>query len=118
MEYPVSGIDEADPKGRATYRAALAAVIILSGLFVLGLIALAVGMVRQYQIHLSGHGSGQAAPAGAAASITLAPGAHIVSAATESGKLVLHVRTPDGDAVEIFDLSTGRLTAQIRDGGK
>ncbi len=90
----------------------MAAVIILSILLVLGVIALAVGMMRQYRIHQGA----QSAPAGAAASVVLAPGAHIVSAATESGKLVLHVQTPEGDEVDIFDLATGKRTGQVKDG--
>jgi hypothetical protein len=114
MENAVSDIKQADPKSRATYRAALAAVIILSSLILLGLIALAAGMVRQYRIHLSG----EAAPAETAASITLAPGAHIVSATTDAGKLVLHVRTPAGSEVDIFDLSTGKPIAQVKERAK
>jgi hypothetical protein len=53
---------------------------------------------------------------GAAASIILAPGAHIVSASTDAGKLVLHVQTPQGAEVDVMDLATGRLTAQVKDG--
>lgn len=37
-----------------TYRAALIAVIILSGLFVAGVVALVIGFVRQYQIYQAG----------------------------------------------------------------
>jgi hypothetical protein len=55
-----------------------------------------------------------AVPAGAAAVITLAPGARIVSATTEAGKLVLHVETPSGGEVEIIDLATGKQTGQIK----
>ena len=93
----------------------MAAVIILSALLVLALIALAVGLVRQYRLYQAG----QPALAGAAAAnVTLAPGAHIVSASTDSGKLVLHVQTPKGGEIEIFDLSTGKLMAQVKDGPK
>ena len=51
---------------------------------------------------------------GPAAVVTLAPGARIVSATTEAGKLVLHVDTPSGGEVEIIDLSTGKLTGQVK----
>ena len=54
-----------------------------------------------------------AAP-GAAAVLTLAPRARIVSASTDAGKLVLHVQTATGGEVEIIDLATGRLTAQVK----
>jgi len=92
----------------------MAAVIILSVLLVVALIAVAAGMVRQYRIYQSG----QPAPAGAAANVTLAPGSHIVSASTDSGKLILHVQTPAGGEVEIFDLSTARLVGRVKDGPK
>jgi hypothetical protein len=92
---------------------ALAAVIILSALLVLALIALAAGMMRQYRLYRSGQPA-----ATSAASVTLAPGSRIVSASTESGKLVLHVQTPRGGEVEIFDLSTGKLLTQVKDDPK
>jgi hypothetical protein len=40
----------------------------------------------------------------------LKPGAHIVSAGTATGKLVLHVETPQGPEVEIMDLASGKWT--------
>jgi hypothetical protein len=109
----------ADPRSNGTYRAALAAVIILSVLLAAGLIAVAAGFVRQYRLYQAHH----AAPMGelvegAAARVILAPGAHIVSAGTDSGKLVLHVQTRDGGEVDIMDLATGALTAQVKDGPK
>ena len=89
---------EADPRSSGTYRAALAAVIILSVLLVAGLVAVAAGFVRQYRLYQAHHAAPTAGrhPSGAAASVILAPGAHIVSAATDAGKLVLHVQTPAG----------------------
>jgi hypothetical protein len=108
---------EADPRSSGTYRAALAAVIILSVLLALGLVAVAAGFVRQYRLYQARHPAPMAmAVTGAAASVILAPGAHIVSATTASGKLVLHVQTRNGAEVDIFDLDTGRLTAQVKDG--
>jgi hypothetical protein len=44
----------------------------------------------------------------------LAPGARIVSVSTDAGKLVLHVQTATGAEVEIIDLATGKLTAQVK----
>jgi hypothetical protein len=55
-----------------------------------------------------------AAQGDAAAVVTLAPGARIVSATTQAGKLVLHVDTPSGGEVEIIDLATGKLTGQVK----
>ena len=104
-------------KTQGTYRAALAAVIILSALLVAAIIALAAGFVRQYRLYQQDQ-----APAGVAgetaASLQLAPGAHIVSATTDAGKLVLQVVTPAGSEIDIFDLATGKRTAQVKDGEK
>jgi amino acid transporter len=108
---------EADPRSSGTYRAALAAVIILSVLLVAGLVAVAAGFVRQYRLYQAHHTEPSTAP-GAAASVILAPGAHIVSAATDMGRLVLHVQTREGGEVDVLDLATGQLTAQVKDGPK
>jgi hypothetical protein len=50
--------------------------------------------------------------------VTLAPGAHIVSASADAGKLVLHIQTPKGGEVDVFDLASGKLTSQVKDGEK
>jgi hypothetical protein len=95
-------------------------VIIMSTLFVLALLGTIWGFVRQAHIFMAAKNASQAqsaaaAPAGpAAAVVTLAPGARILSATTDSGKLVLHVATPNGSEVEIIDLATGRLTGQVK----
>jgi hypothetical protein len=104
----------ADPKSGG-YRAAMAAVIILSALLALALIALVAGLARQYRLY---QGDQPVIAAGPAASVSLAPGSHIISASTDSGKLVLHVQTPKGGEVEIFDLASGKLTAQVKDDQK
>jgi hypothetical protein len=86
---------------------------------VLALLGTIWGFVRQAHIFMAAkaHVTALAAPAAAmpaAATITLAPGARIVSATTEAGKLVLHVATPSGGEVEIVDLATGKQTGQIK----
>lgn len=90
----------------------------MSTLFVLALLGTIWGFIRQAHIFMmarAAHGQPvAAAPADAAATITLAPGARIVSASTDAGKLVLHVATPTGGEVEIIDLATGRRTGQIK----
>ena len=83
----------------------------------LAIIALALGFVRQYRLYRQDQGP-TAISSDAAASLQLAPGAHIVSAATDAGKLVLQVTTPQGSEVDIFDLATGKRTAQVKDGTK
>lgn len=96
----------------------MAAVIILSLLVVAAIIAVVFGFVRQARIY----SQGRAAPASvtapissSAAAVQLAPGAHIISASTDAGKLVLHVTTPSGSEVDVFDLATGQLTSQVKD---
>ena len=92
----------------------------MSGLVVLALLGVVWGFIRQSQILLAAR-TKTAAPAmvpstapGAAATVTLAPGARIVSATTDAGKLVLHVQTKEGAEIEIIDLATGRLTGQVK----
>jgi hypothetical protein len=102
--------------GGGTYRAALAAVIILSVLLAAAIIALAVGFMHQYRLYQQDQAPAATTSAVSAAAVQLAPGAHIVSASTDAGKLVLHVQTPAGAQVDVFDLATGRLTSQVKDG--
>ena len=95
-------------------------VIIMSVLVVLALLGVIFGFVRQARIMMAGRKAAPAtaivtaAPTGAAAAIVLAQGSRILSASTDSGKLVLHVSTPTGGEVEIVDLATGKLTGQVK----
>ena len=94
----------------------------MSTVFVLALLGTIWGFLRQAHIFMAAKEQSQSKPApaaanapeGAAAAITLAPGARILSVTTDSGKLVLHVATPAGSEVEIIDLATGRLTGQVK----
>ena len=100
-------------KGRGSaYRAALAAVILLSALLVAGAILLAIGLLRQYRI-FRGVGAGVAAE-GAPALLSLAPGVRIVSVQTAPGRLIVHVATPQGGEVEVMDLTSGKLLFRVR----
>lgn len=96
-----------------TYRAALIAVIILSMLFVVGVVALVIGFMRQYQILQGGKNKVMAAPGGAPAVVELQPGARIVSVQAMQGRLVLHLATPTGGQVEVLDLATGKLLYRV-----
>ena len=95
-------------------------VIIMSGLIVLALLGVVWGFIRQSQVlmaaraHKAAPASAPSAAPGAAAVLTLAPGARIVSVSTDAGKLVLHVQTASGAEVEIIDLATGKLTGQVK----
>ena len=110
--------DQAPPPATSR-RTAWVIVIIMSTFFVLALLATIWGFVRQAHIFMAARAASHTAvsapaPVGAAAVVTLAPGARILSASTDSGKLVLHVATPNGSEVEIIDLASGRLTGQVR----
>jgi flagellar basal body-associated protein FliL len=110
--------DQAPPPATSR-RTAWVIVIIMSTLFVLALLGTIWGFVRQAHIVMAARSATNTAAtppasAGAAAVVTLAPGARILSATTDSGKLVLHVATPGGSEVDIVDLATGRLTGQVK----
>jgi Flp pilus assembly protein TadG len=105
------------PPPATSRRTAWVIVIIMTVLLVLALLGTIWGFVRQSHILMAAKAaSNGSSSAGTAAVITLAPGARIVSATTEAGKLVLHVATPSGGEVEIIDLATGKQTAQIKTG--
>lgn len=97
-------------------------VITMTVLLVLALIAVVWGFVVNGRA-LIAKGAPKPAPvaaapaAGAQVSVTLAPGVKIVSATTEGGRLVLHVRGPAGDEVQVIDMATGALTSQVRTQG-
>ena len=121
MESSVSDMTASDKPPATSRRTAWVIVIIMSALFVLALLGVVWGFVRQSRAFLAARAEKAAAqpvtaaPAGApAAVITLAPGARILSASTDAGKLVLHVSTPSGGEVEIIDLASGRLTTQVK----
>ena len=109
------------PPRATSRRIAWVFVIIMSTLLVLALLGTIWGFIRQAHIFLAAREHPPApapAPAdvqtGAAATILLAPGARILSATTDAGKLVLHVATRQGSEVEIIDLATGKLTGQVK----
>jgi hypothetical protein len=98
-------------------RSAWVIVIIMSALFVLALLGVIWGFVKQSRILMAHRAPAPVtavSPGGAAAAVVLAPGSRIISASTDSGKLVLHVATPTGGEVEVIDLATGRLTGQVK----
>ena len=103
-------------------RAAWVIVIIMSTFFVLALLGTIWGFLRQAHICMAAKEQSRdaaqapavSAPAGAAATVVLAPGARILSVSADAGKLVLHVATPSGSEVEIIDLATGKLTGQVK----
>jgi hypothetical protein len=101
-----------DPKSTAGYRAAKLAVIVLSALIILALIGLVVGVVLK-MTGRSTHVLGSGAPASDAAFV-LPVGARILSSETQPGRLVLHVRSGEGDEIDIVSTDDGHLVARIR----
>jgi hypothetical protein len=82
-----------------------AVVIGLGALIVIALAFVVIGIVSK----LGGHGA--APPAGAFA---LAPGAKIVEMQSQSSRLILRVRTGQGDEVDIIDTDDGHLVARVK----
>ncbi len=91
------------------YRAAKFAVIVLSALIILALIGLVTGAVLKLSgrsTHVLGGGQGGDA-------FALPPGARIVATETQPGRLIVHVRSPAGDEIDIVSTEDGRLVARI-----
>src|SRR5215467_2549210 len=97
-----------DPKVLANYRFARGAVIILSILIVIALIALLLGFTVR-------GGTRQAAPAsgGDLQRVTLPTGSHIVSLDVEQGRLILRTRAFEGEEVDIIDTQDGHVISRI-----
>ncbi len=104
----MSDITREDPKSTTSYRLARAAVILLGVLLAIAFVALVVGLAMR----MTGHGPSTAVPA--PATFTLARGAKIVSVDSQPGRIVLRIRSPAGDEVDIIDTENGRLVGQIK----
>ena len=98
-----------DPQNSPTLKAAKIAVIILSSLIILALIALVVGAVMKLQGKI-----GKSAPAALPSSFTLAPGSRILSMETQPGRVILHIKTATGEEVNILDTQDGHLVGQVK----
>jgi hypothetical protein len=97
-----------DPKVLANYRFARGAVIILSILIVIALIALLFGFTVR--------GGGK--PAGTATSgelqhLTLPTGSHIVSMDVQQNRLIVQTRAFGGEEIDIIDTQDGHLVARV-----
>ena len=82
-------------------------MIVLSALIILALSGLVVGVVMKLSgrsTHL-GEGSSQA--------LVLPQGAHILATDVQPGRLILHVRSPDGDEIDIVNTDDGRLIGRV-----
>jgi hypothetical protein len=98
----------ASPQDTLAYRGAKYAVIILSALIILALIGLVVGVAMKLSGRLPRQptdNSGQ--------TFMLPRGAKVVTTDVLPGRIVLHVRSPQGDEIDIVDTETGRLVSRI-----
>jgi hypothetical protein len=99
---------QANPQGTLAYRAAKYAVIVLTALIILALIGLVVGSVLKLSgrsTKLLGSGSGQ--------TLALPPGARILFSESQPGRLILHVRSPAGDEIDIVNTDDGKLIGRV-----
>ncbi len=96
------------PENQTTaYKAAKLAVIILSTLIILALIALVVGGIRTMRAK-------PAASSGDSATVQLPPGAQILEMQTQPGRLILRIRDGGAEEVRIIDIQNGRLVGQVK----
>lgn len=101
-----------DVKNTLGYRILLAVVIGLGVLIVLGLGALAIGLVTRATA--PGPAPRAAVQTDLPITYNLPPGAQIVAMQTADGRLILQVRSNEGDEADIVDLQSGRLIGQVK----
>lgn len=92
----------------AAYKAAKLAVIILSTLIILALIALVVGGIAQMR------GKTSSGTGASSAAFQLPPDGEIVEMQTQPGRLILRVRSKGAEEIDIIDTQDGRLVSQIK----
>ena len=97
-----------DPQNSPALKAAKIAVIILSSLIILALIALVVGAVMKLA------GGSKKAPTQLPSNFTLAPGSRIISMDSQPGRLILRIRTATGEEIDILDTQNGHLIGQVK----
>ncbi len=86
----------------------LGVVIFLGLLIVLGLGAVVVGMTMKIR-----GGSSPGRAAAQAASLTLPPGASIEAMEVSGNRLILRLRTPAGEEIDIVDTQDGHVVSRI-----
>jgi hypothetical protein len=101
-------IPDVAAKPTLAYRGLLAAVILLGVLIVIALGVLVAGLVTHFRG--AGRGQTEAGPV----EFTLAAGTRLADMELTQDRLVLRVRGPAGDEVDIIDTETGRLVAKVR----
>jgi hypothetical protein len=95
-----------DPRAATLYRGLKAAVIILGVLIVIALAVLVAGLIMRFSGHSIGGGSGR--------SVLLPPGAAITGTAVQNNRLIIRMKTADGEEIDIIDAGDGHLVGRIR----
>jgi hypothetical protein len=88
------------------YKAAKLAVIILSILIILAVIALVLGGITRMGRKTSN--------AGATSSFQLPAGARIIDMQSQPGRLILRVRDTAGEEIDLLDTQDGHLVGQVK----
>jgi hypothetical protein len=107
----VSDTVESNPKATPSYRLALGVAIALGVLIVIAIGVLIIGFAMGWN---KPHTPSAAAPAPKnPVHMTLAQGYTILSADTQPGRLVLHLRSTAKDEIDIIDLGDGHIISVI-----
>lgn len=91
-------------------RVAWGLVISMTLLLALALIAVVWGFLHQGSLYLKSREQ----PAPVAGGMVLPPGTTILSSSSAGGRLVLRLRTPQGEEIRIIDLASGKLVQTIK----
>jgi len=105
-DMPPSSNSQRPENQTPAYKAAKLAVIILSALIILAVIALVVGGIA---------GLGKKTPyRGATATFQLPPGARIIDMQSQPGRLILRLRDAEGEEIDLLDTQDGHLVGQVK----
>jgi uncharacterized SAM-binding protein YcdF (DUF218 family) len=96
-----------EPQKTTSHRLMLAVVIFLGVLIVIAVCIMVAGLLMKF--------TGRAQPRVTDVGIfALPPDARIVEMQSQSNRLILHLRTPSGDEVDIIDVSDGHVVSRIK----
>lgn len=104
----MSDIPPIAPEQTPAYRAAKLAVLILSGMIILAVIALIVGGIAKLS------GKPKSGTLGTTSTFQLAPGSRILAMESQPGRLILRIRTATGEEIDILDTADGHLVGQVK----
>jgi hypothetical protein len=96
-----------EPQKTTSHRLMLAVVIFLGVLIVIAVCIMIAGLLMKF----SGHSQKRVAET---AVFALPPGARIVEMQSQSNRLILHLRMPVGDEVDIIDIDDGHVISRIK----